>query len=133
MYHLPFTASEEWEYRELSFQRSREGQLDFVKNGVPMTARHQQWLEQERLRVLGQSYPLQQNRALPSPEEYAPRVQTLPSSLAPVTNLTSASFGASSSSSGSNDGNGSGSRSMQEVQLQESPPKSFPINVSDRL
>lgn len=135
MYHYPsltpFTAEEDWEFRELSFQRSREGQLDFVKNGVPMTARHRLWLqEQERLRVLSQSYLSQQNRALPSLEELPPRLQALPSNPTPVNSSLSVPLEASSSSSNTGDGNASGLQTRQETQLQESPPKSPPMNVS---
>jgi hypothetical protein len=136
MYPSPsFTAEEDWEFRELNFQRTREEQLEYLKNGVPMTARHKLWLqEQERLRVTGQSYaPLLQNRALASPQEYASGLQTLPGTPAVGVNPTSSSRGVPSSSSGSSYGTGNSLPSGQETQSQTSPSNSAFINVRNPL
>jgi hypothetical protein len=43
-YGPPFTPQEEREFGEWDFQRRREGQLDYFKHGVPLTARHQEWI-----------------------------------------------------------------------------------------
>ena len=133
MYQPPtFTAEEEWEFGELNFQRTREEQLEYLKNGVPMTARHKLWLqEQERSRITGQSYaPSPQNRALASPQEYASGLQTLPGTPAAGVNPISASYGASSSSSGSSYGPRNSPPAERETQLYASPSKAAFINVS---
>lgn len=43
-YDTQFSPREEKQFTEWEFQRRRSGQLEFIKHGVPLSARHQEWI-----------------------------------------------------------------------------------------